>query len=150
MDARRLLVFTLSVPLLAQSSGESIEVYTEHPRLLLPQRRLRLLDRERQRQSIRWNQLESLVAGGAKMSETGFAYALYYRAGGDKTYSAKAAEWAAGPATDIRQVALVFDWCQAILTPAQSQTLIAKLRRAIDPARRSADLPSIRDRAFAA
>ncbi len=133
-----------------QNSEDAIQIYTEHPRLLLPQRRLRLIGRERERQSIRWIQLESLIAGGATMPEKGFAYALYYQAGGDKSYGLKAIESALMPATDLRQTALVFDWCQPLLTPVQSEALIAKLSRAVDPASRKSDLPSIRDRAFAA
>ena len=37
---------------------EDLSVSTEHPRLLLPPRRLRLLQRERERDSSRWRQLE--------------------------------------------------------------------------------------------
>ena len=133
-----------------QSLEESFEVYGDHPRLLLNQRRLRLLNRERERQSIRWMQLESLIAGGAIMPEKGFAYALYYRSGGNKTIGQQAIEWALGPAADVRQMAIVFDWCQPLLSEEQAKAMIAKLRRALEPARRPADLPSIRNRVFAA
>jgi hypothetical protein len=145
-----LLLGIVCGPVLGQGNEESYQVYGEHPRLLLNQRRLRLLDRERQRESIRWIQLESLIAGGANMPEKGFAYALYYRSGGDKAVGNRAVEWAVGPATDVRQIALVFDWCQPLLSEQQSGALVAKLRRALDPVKRPADLPAIRDRVFAA
>jgi hypothetical protein len=144
------LATALAGQVYGQSIEESFQVYTEHPRLLLNARRLKLVDRERQRQTIRWMQFETLVAGGAQMPERGFAYALYYRASGDKSIGDKAVEWATGPATDIRQVALVFDWCQPLLSAQQSALLVNKLRKAIDPAQRALDVPSLRDRAFAA
>ena len=47
--------------LLAQD--EEFRVYTEHPRLILTAQRLRLLKRERERESQRWRQFELLVKG---------------------------------------------------------------------------------------
>ena len=66
-----------------QSTEESLEIYTEHPRLFLRPQRLRLLQRERDRRTTRWQQFETLMAGKAPMPETGFAQALYYQIGGD-------------------------------------------------------------------
>src|SRR6202521_46075 len=69
------------VPLGAQNSkppqpaDEPVAVFTVHPRLFLPAPRLRLLKRERERSSARWQQLELLVAGNAPMPERGFAHA---------------------------------------------------------------------------
>ena len=42
----------------AAKQEEDFQVYTEHPRLFLPSRRLKLLKRERERTSIRWQQFE--------------------------------------------------------------------------------------------
>src|SRR4051812_5979879 len=72
----------IAVTLCAQS-GDPVAVFSEHPRLLLRPQRLRLLKRERERQSARWRQLEILVAGSAPMPEPGFAWALYYQVAGD-------------------------------------------------------------------
>ena len=41
-----------------------------------------LLRRERERQSLRWNQFHLLMAGKAPMPEPGFAQALYYQVSG--------------------------------------------------------------------
>jgi hypothetical protein len=62
--------------LLAQD--DDYRVYTEHPRLILTSQRLRLLKRERERDSQRWRQFDLLVKGGASLPEPGFALALYY------------------------------------------------------------------------
>ena len=73
--------------LAAQTTDDPVAVFTEHPRLFLRPQRLRLLKRERERASVRWQQFETLVVGGAPMPEPGFAWALYSRS----------------PATGIRQ-----------------------------------------------
>ena len=62
-----------------QPQDEDFQVYGENPRLFLNARRLRLLKRERERGSVRWTQLETLVAGKAQMAEPGLAHALYLR-----------------------------------------------------------------------
>src|SRR5262245_47246284 len=95
----------------AQPAAEPVSVFTEHPRLLLRPQRLRLLKRERERSSARWQQFEALVAGNAPMPEPGLAWALYYRISGDADYARKAIGYALSPAADLRQQALVFDWC---------------------------------------
>ena len=92
--------------------------------------RLKLLRRERERQSLRWNQFQLLMAGKAPMPEPGFAKALYYQVSGDAEAGRQAVAWALGAGADLRQLALVFDWCQDILTEAQSKALAAKLARA--------------------
>jgi len=126
---------------IAQSSESGVEtftIYTEHPRLFLRPNRLRLLRRERERKSLRWEQFDLLMKGGAPMLEPGFADALYYRIADDREYGRKAIEWAAKTAsakdTDIRQIALVFDWCQDLLTPSESAVLTARLAKAIGAA----------------
>src|SRR3954463_10612936 len=61
-----LLALLAAITLAAQDSAEDFKVYTEYPRLLLKQQRLRLLRRERERQSPRWTQLETLIKGKAQ------------------------------------------------------------------------------------
>src|ERR1700676_1118345 len=94
---------------------EEFRVYTDHPRLFLKAQRLRLLKRERERTSMRWIQFEALVRGGAQMPEPGFALALYHAVTGDADVGKRAVEWALTASADIRQSALVFDWCQDVL-----------------------------------
>src|SRR5689334_5325659 len=110
-------------PSLAAQGGaeDSLDIYTEHPRLFLRPQRLKLLQRERERRTTRWIQFETLMAGKAPMPETGFAQALYYQIGHDEEAGRQAVRWALGPASDLRQLALVFDWCQGALSEAQSK-----------------------------
>jgi len=110
---------------------EPVAVFAEHPRLLLNAQRLRLLKRERERQSGRWQQFDALVAGNAPLPEPGFACALYSRVAGDRQAGRKAIAWALGPGNDLRQLALVFDWCQDLLSPGEAAALAAKLDRAL-------------------
>ena len=139
----------ICVTLAAQTSDDPVAVFTEHPRLFLRPQRLRLLKRERERASPRWQQFETLVVGGAPMPERGFAWALYFQVTGNAEFGRKAIEWALTPAADLRQQALVFDWCQDLLTEAQRRDLTARLAKGIadtaDPA-----IPAVRSRTLAA
>ena len=47
-----------------QSRPDSFKIYTEGPRLLLRPQRIRLLRRERERRSLRWDQFETLWTAG--------------------------------------------------------------------------------------
>jgi hypothetical protein len=147
-----LAILLLAVPLFAQS--DEFRVYTEAPRLLLTPQRLRLLQRERQRDSLRWNVLDGLISGGAALPEPGFAWALYYRTTGDLSWGKKAVDWALGTnATDLRQLALVYDWCGPAMTAEQRTALAAKLQPALSasPAKEApADIRQQRSRVFAA
>jgi len=117
---------------LAQTAtDEDFHVYTDSPRLLLTKQRLRLVQRERDRQSMRWQQFDTLMSGGAPMPEPGFAWALFYKAARDEAAGRKAIEWALGDNSDLRQLALVFDWCGPLMTKAQSDRLGAKIERAL-------------------
>ena len=98
--------------LLAQDDDYRVYGIEEHPRLILTSQRLRLLKRERERDSQRWRQFDLLVKGGASLPEPGFALALYYAISGDNAAGKRAVEWALGPTADLRQMALVYDWCQ--------------------------------------
>src|SRR5262245_16121808 len=109
-----LLLCLSAAPSLAQPV-EPVVVAVEHPRLLLRPSRLRRLEREGERTSMRWEQFEALVAGKAAMPERGFAYALYYAISEDASFGRQAIEWAMGPDSDLRQQAIVFDWCQDLL-----------------------------------
>lgn len=138
----------IALPVLAQTAqDEDYHVYTDAPRLILSKQRLRLLQRERERQSMRWQQFDALVSGGAPMPEPGFAWALYYQVARNDAAGRKAIEWALGEATDLRQLALVFDWCAPVITKAQEDRLGQKIERLISsPAN---DIPHQSGRALA-
>ncbi|MBN8730921.1 MAG: hypothetical protein J0L64_10290, partial [Acidobacteria bacterium] len=63
-----------------------------------------------------------------KFPEPGFAMATYYMAGGNQERGRQAVEWALGAGSDLRQLAIVFDWCQLLMTKEESGKLEAKLR----------------------
>jgi hypothetical protein len=128
----RILVLAglLILPLGSQTEDE-FRVYSEHPRLILTAQRLRLLKRERERESQRWRQFDLLVKSSANLPEPGFALALYYAVAVDNAAGRRAVEWALGPGDDLRQLALVYDWCQSILSPKESAALAAKIRQVI-------------------
>ncbi len=121
-----------------QAQEIDYQVYTDPPRLLLHQRRLRLLKRERERESIRWQQFDALMRGRARMSEPGFALALWGAVSSQPGACREAAEWAAkaNPAdpAELRQIALVYDWCQSQAGEALTQMMARKLASAL-PAR---------------
>jgi hypothetical protein len=139
-----------SLPALWPGQEESLRVDGAHPRIFLVPRRLKLLRRERERQSLRWNQFQLLMAGKAPMPEPGFADALYYQVSGDGEAGRQAIHWALGQGIDLRQLALVFDWCQDILTEAESKALAAKLAHAIQQTGRDSSVGAVRSRLLAA
>lgn len=148
MNRRAVALSLMSLAVLAMGSGlwaqadlpESFHVYTEHPRLFLGAPRLRLLRRERERQSMRWEQFHLLVEGGAPLPEVGFANALYYRVADDKAAARRAIDWVSKPDADLRQVALVYDWCQDQLSAADKQRLASALRAGLQkPGRTMSD-----------
>lgn len=145
------LILLCALPaLLRAQADDPVAVFTEHPRLLLRPQRLRLLKRERDRSSMRWQQLATLVAGNAPMPEPGFALGLYFQVSGEADYGHKAIEFALSPAADLRQQALVFDWCQDLMTPAQSRDLTARLSKALSEAPGNETVDRIRGRVLAA
>src|ERR1700690_245099 len=137
-----LLVGSLQNALVAQpsppkpaSADEDFHVFTDSPRLLLTKSRLRLLQRERERMSMRWQQFDAMVAAGAPMPETGLAQGIYYRVAGAGQAGRKSVAWALDDKTDaaqnLRQLALIFDWCGPVMTQPQSDRLASKIEKGI-------------------
>lgn len=152
LSAARLLFFA-ALPVLAgvaQQADEDFHVYTDAPRLLLSKQRLRLLQRERERQSMRWEQFDALISGGAPMPEPGFAWALYYQVSKNPAAGRKAVEWALGDVNDLRQLALVFDWCTPVMNDAQAARLSSKIQKALAAAAPADDFRAHAARALAA
>jgi hypothetical protein len=154
-----LVLVTLSIlPALAapQDTGDAgkvteVAIYTEHPRLFLRPQRLRLLKRETQRQSLRWEQFQALTGAKAAFPEPAFAAALYYQSGGDREAGRRAVEWALNPRnTDLRQLAIVYDWCQDLMSETENRNLAARLKRGITGAGMPKNLSAARDLLLAA
>jgi hypothetical protein len=129
---------------------EDFHVFADAPHLLLNKQRLRLLQRERDRQSMRWEQFNALMTGGAPMPEPGLALALYYQVAKNQAAGRKAVEWAADPKnTDVRQLALIFDWCGPLMSKPQAERIAAKLEKSL-AAGNSGDVAKQNGRALAA
>ena len=146
--AAALLAVIAGIRATPQTADEDYRVYTDHPRIFLKAQRLRLLRRERERQSMRWEQFDALVRGGAPLREPGFALALYYEVSGDKPSGQRAIAWAR-TGTDLRQLAIVFDWCQDLLDDNARHELAARILRMANGSAAN-DTAAVRDRALAA
>jgi len=133
-----------------QASDEPVTVSSDHPRLFLRPARLRLLKRERERASARWQQLDALLAGDAPTPEPGLAQALYYRISGNTAAGSEAVAWALGPGDDLRQLALVFDWCQDLLSETQRRSLAARLQKGMAATAANDSIAAVRSRVLAA
>ncbi|MGH9675364.1 MAG: hypothetical protein ACRD44_19505 [Bryobacteraceae bacterium] len=140
----------LAATLLTQTTPADWRIDRDHPRLLLPARRLRLVQRERERESIRWQQYVTVMSSAGEPPEKGFTYALFGVAGGGQEFSKKAVEWALATGDDLRQLAIVFDWCQSAMTDKQRQAFEAKLRQGIDRWKDASPLATLRSRLMAA
>src|SRR5580658_10908739 len=110
-EVLRYLPALSALPLLGQNPPrpDSFRVYTESPRLLMRPARLRLLRRERERRSLRWDQFETLWTAGAPFPEAGWAQALRFQMADDRDAGTRAVAWAVGPADaaradDVRQM----------------------------------------------
>jgi hypothetical protein len=145
---------TRGAPAKAAPTDDPVMVSTEHPRLFLRPQRLRLLKRERERTSARWQQFELFMVGKAPMPERGLAEALYYQVSGNADAGRRAVAWALGPGltpiNDLRQQALVFDWCQDVLSAAQRRDLAARLQRGIADTAANESMTAVRSRVLAA
>jgi hypothetical protein len=111
---------------------DDFHVFGDAPRLLLTKQRLRLLQREKDRESMRWLQFYTLIVGGAPMPEQGLDWAFYSQVAKNPTSGRKAVEWAVDDKhTDARQLALIFDWCSALMTKSQADRIAAKLEKSL-------------------
>lgn len=136
--------------LAASQAADDFVVSTDHPRLFLQPRRLRLLRLEKERQSIRWQNFDALMAGEPRLPEPGFALALYAQIAGDESRCEAAVNWALGAGADLRQMALVFDWCQPSLSQDKSPALAGRIERAVAAISSQSGVSGARDRVLAA
>ncbi len=136
--ARTLLLLASLLPVAALCE-QSYRVYTEHPRLWLDARRLRLLRRERERDSIRWQQLQLLTKSGQALPEQPLVLALEYQVAQDQQAGKQAAEWAvkraaaagAPDTAELRLLAVVFDWCYPLLSDADRGKVAERMVRGV-------------------
>lgn len=106
----------LFLSLLASSFGLLAQTEAAHsPKLLLNSQRLRRLQRDRTRQTVRWINFEKRVETVSNSSERGFELALYYSVTHDEKLGKEAVEWAHRHPCEQRQVALVLDWVSELV-----------------------------------
>jgi len=129
--------FVAAFSLCAQTPADDFHVYRDPPRIFLTAQRQRLLERERERDSLRWGSLEAALSSVSEtttpdLPEPGFAWGLYYRITHQDPAGRKAIAWALSPSgIDLRQLALVFDWCAPLLSPAEANQLAEKIQRSL-------------------
>jgi hypothetical protein len=117
--ARAFILLLPSLVSLASGSEMLARAQESHsPKLLLSAQRLRRLQRDRQRQTPRWNNFESRVKSVPDSRERGFELALYYAVTQDEQTGKDAEAWAQTHACERRQVALVMDWVGVLLAKA--------------------------------
>jgi hypothetical protein len=96
----------------------------EHtPQLLLTPKLLRRLQRDRERQTVRWIDFETRVRTVPDSPERGFELALYYAVSRDEQRGKEAVSWALAHKAETRQVALVLDWVGDLISPDQQREL---------------------------
>jgi hypothetical protein len=142
-------------PSQAKPRPDTFKVYTEGPRLLMRPQRLKLLRRERERRSLRWDQFETLWTGQAQFPEPGWVQALRFQIADDKDAGTRAVAWAVGPADilrsdELRQMAIIADWCEPLIAGDDKRQLLAKMQRAAADPRPVKTLADARAKIFAA
>src|SRR4051812_26923652 len=75
---------TPSRPAAAANRPDTFKIYTDGPRLLMRPQRLKLLRRERERRSLRWDQFEALWTGNAQFPELGWVEAMRFQLADDR------------------------------------------------------------------
>lgn len=137
----RVLITLTALALLAPMAAECQQNYrvdTPHPRLWLNARRLRLLKRERQRSSERWQELQSLIESGQTLPEEPLILALQYAVEDKQEAGGQAASWAvkrtgessvADP-VELRALAIVLDWCYPLFSEEDRAKILTRVSRA--------------------
>ena len=131
---------------------DGFRAFTDSPRLFLLPARLRLLRRERERRSLRWEQFETLWNAGSEFPEFGWTAALRYQIAQDESAGRQAVAWAArdAPVTDAiaRQIALIVDWCAPLMSTADKTLIYPKLESAMGGG--AASIAEVRTKTLAA
>ncbi len=155
LTRRNLLTLGALLPVFGRAE-QSYRVYTEHPRLWLTPRRLKLLKRERERESIRWQQLGLLVPD-RQAPELALLRALEFQVADRPEAGKLAVEWALGrtPQTtpdpaQLRLLAVVFDWCYPLLEAVDRARLAGRMARGIQAPAAGSGLASFSAAALAA
>lgn len=114
-------------------------VYQEHPRLFLEPSRLTRLRNDIDRQTLRWLSLRRMIEAEAPFPEKPLVNALRYQLEADKESGRAAiavglrlAEDGIQTAAELRQAALVYDWCHGLLDSSPRTELAEAMGTAIE------------------
>jgi hypothetical protein len=127
----------------APSAPETFKVYSDAPRLFLSAARVKLLRRERDRRSLRWEQFQTLWGADAQFPEFGWTAALRYQVTQEESAGRQAVTWATGKAgladaaiSDgiARQMALISDWCAPLISAEDKRVIFARLEKIMNGA----------------
>jgi hypothetical protein len=88
----------------------------DSPRLLLTPQRLRRLQRDRARQTVRWQNFEAQIQSGPDSPQRGFELALYYAVTHDEKRGREAIQWALAHACGQQQLDLIVSWCADLIS----------------------------------
>lgn len=117
------------------SGPDTFRVYTTAPRIFLLPARLKLLRRERERRSLRWDQFETLWRAAVQFPEFGWTAALRYQIAQEEEAGRQAVAWAATASSTadavVRQIALISDWCAPLVAGADKTAIEQKLAGAM-------------------
>jgi hypothetical protein len=125
----------------AVGGPEGFKVYTDAPRLFLSAARLKLLRRERDRRSLRWEQFQTLWGADAQFPEFGWTSALRYQIAQEDSAGQQAVTWATEKAGSVdaaglsdgvaRQMALIADWCAPHISAENKRLIFARMERIV-------------------
>jgi len=121
----RTILIALSASLLLSSLAFPEDSEPHSPKLLLTAQRLRRLERDRERQTVRWTNFENRVQSVPDSPERGFELALYYAITHDEKRGREAVAWALAHKCEQRQVALVLDWCAELITADEKTKIVS-------------------------
>ena len=108
------------------TAPDGFRAYTDAPRLFLLPARLKLLRRERERRSLRWEQFETLWNAGAEFPEFGWTAALRYQMEVAQSLSALKATGATVPKVQAAHLS------EIVAAIEELQTTIDALDSAVD------------------
>ena len=113
-------------------------VYEDHPRLFLEPSRLQRLRMDVDRRSLRWQSLSDLIAAEAAFDEQPLVDALRFQVEGSEApglaalaWSMRLAEAGIQTAAELRQAALVYDWCYDLFDASDRDGLKVALTDAV-------------------
>ena len=112
-----MLIVTLALGVSATAGAQ------DAPQPLLTPQRLKRLQRDRERQTVRWVAFEARVQSVPESPERGFELALYYAVTHDQKRGREAVEWALKRGCDRRQFPLIVDWCRNLISEEERRKL---------------------------